>query len=149
VLNVMGDPSRECLAALVDTPIRGTRVAHKFGRIAQLCGDPCLVVGDNGKQPASNAMLKWRQDRKLGWHCIAPDKPMQNGLVERVHGWIRAPCPNAHLFPSLRLPVSAPRLLHGYGMARRLHADSRLEELPPREEHQRSEKDQTLIRARL
>ena len=42
-----------------------------------------MVVSDNGTELTSNAMLKWQEDRKVGWHYIAPGKPMQNGLVEK------------------------------------------------------------------
>jgi putative transposase len=47
VLNVVDDFSRECLAAVVDTSIGGTRVARELDWIAQLRGYPCLVVSDD------------------------------------------------------------------------------------------------------
>ncbi len=42
-----------------------------------------------GRELTSNAMLKWQEDRKVGWHYIAPGKPMQNGLVESFNGRMR------------------------------------------------------------
>lgn len=37
---------------------------------------PCLVVSDHGTELISNAVLKWQEDRKVNWHCIALGKPM-------------------------------------------------------------------------
>ena len=64
-------------------------------------GFPCLVISDNGTELTSNAMLKWQEDRKVGWHYIAPGKPMQNGLVESFNVRMREECLSDHLFPSL------------------------------------------------
>jgi putative transposase len=61
-----------------------------------------MVVSDNGTELTSNAMLKWQEDRQVGWHYIAPGKPMQNGLVESFNGRMREECLNEHLFPSRR-----------------------------------------------
>ena len=65
-------------------------------------GYPVQVVSDNGTELTSNAMLKWQEDRKVGWHYIAPGKPMQNGFVESFNGRMREECLNEHLFPSIR-----------------------------------------------
>jgi len=43
---------------------------------------PSIAVDDSGTELNSSAMLKWRQDRAVEWHSIAPGKPMQNGFVE-------------------------------------------------------------------
>lgn len=61
-----------------------------------------MVASDNGTELTSNAMLKWQEDRRVGLHDIAPDKPMQNGPVESFNGRMRKECLNEHLFPSLR-----------------------------------------------
>ena len=60
------------------------------------------MVSDNGTELASNAILKWQQDRKVEWHYIAPGKPMQNGFVESFNGRLRDECLNEHLFAGLR-----------------------------------------------
>jgi len=92
-------------AAVVDTSIGGARVARELNRIAELRGYPCMVVSDNATELTSNAMLKWQEERKVGWHYIAPGKTMQNGLVESLNGRMREACLNEHLFPSLRHAV--------------------------------------------
>ena len=147
VLNVIDDFSRECLAAVVDTSIGGARVARELDRFAELRGYPCMVVSDNGTELTSNAMLKWQEDRHVGWHCIAPGKPMQNGLVESFNGRMREECLNEHLFPSLR---HACRIL----AARRADYNhnrphSSLAGLTPQEYANRSNGDQNLNRANL
>ena len=47
------------------------------------------------------AILKWCQETKVGWHYIAPGKPMQNGFVESFNGSFRDECLNETLFSSL------------------------------------------------
>jgi putative transposase len=70
--------------------------------IAETRGCACMVVSDNGTELTSNAMPKWHEDREVGWHYIAPGKPMRNGLVESFNGRMRGACLNEHLFPSRR-----------------------------------------------
>ena len=43
-----------------------------------------------GTELTSNAILRWQQERGVGWHYIAPGKPMQNGFVESFNGRLRA-----------------------------------------------------------
>ena len=104
VLNVIDDFSRECLAAVLDTSIGGARVARELDRIAELRGYPCMVVSDNGTELTSNAILKWQEDRKVGWHCVAPGKPVPErsgrklqrqdarGMSKRTSVPVSAPC---------------------------------------------------------
>ena len=147
VQNVIDDFSRECLAAVVDTSIGGARVAREPDRIAELRGYPCLVVSDNGTELTSNAMLKWQEDRKVDWHYIAPERPMQNALVESFNGRMREECLNEHLFPS---PRHACRMIAAWRDAYNHHRPhSSPDGLTPREYHQRSEEDQDLIGANL
>ena len=37
----------------------------------------------------------------VGWHYIAPGKPMQNAFVERFNGRLRDECLNEHIFGNL------------------------------------------------
>jgi putative transposase len=45
---------------------------------------PKTIVSDNGTEFTSMAILKWCQETKIGWHYIAPGKPMQNAFVESL-----------------------------------------------------------------
>jgi putative transposase len=55
-----------------------------------------------GTELTSNAILKWQEDRKVEWHNIAPDKPMQNGFPESFNGRMRDEFWTEHLCDSLR-----------------------------------------------
>ena len=92
---------RECLALVVDTSLSGVRVARELDRIVELRGRPRMLVSDNGTELTSNAILRWQQDSGVGWHYIAPGKPIQNGFVESFNGRLRDECLNEHLFVGL------------------------------------------------
>ena len=47
---------------------------------------PCLVASGNGTELTLNAILKWQEDRKVEWHYIVLDQPMQNRFVESFNG---------------------------------------------------------------
>jgi putative transposase len=49
-------------------------------------GRPRTIVSDNGTDLTSNAILDWADQTKVGWHYIAPGKPMQNAFVESFNG---------------------------------------------------------------
>lgn len=145
ILNVIDDFSRECLAAVVDTPLSGERVARELDRIAEMRDYPCMVVSDNGTELTSNAILKWQEDRKVDWHYIAPGKPMQNGFVESFNGRMRDECLNGHLFDSLRHARNLVAAWRNDFNNHRPH--SSLAGLTPAEYVNRSNKDQNLNRA--
>ena len=48
----------------------------------------------------SNAILRWTDDHKVGWHYIAPGKPVQNAFAEFI-GRLRDELLNETLFRSL------------------------------------------------
>ena len=54
-----------------------------------------------GTELTSTAILKWSQDRRVGWHYIAPGKPTQNAFVESFNGRLRDECLNETLFTCL------------------------------------------------
>ena len=102
VLAVIDDYSRECLALVADTSLSGGRVARELDVIIKRRGcKPKTIVSDNSTEFTSMAILKWCQETKIGWHYIAPGKPMQNGIVESFNGSFRDECLNETLFSSL------------------------------------------------
>jgi putative transposase len=101
ILAVLDDFSRECLAAVVDTSLPGMRVVRELDRLVALRGSPAAMVNDKGTELTGNAVLRPAQERGVAWHCIAPGKPMQNGLVESFNGCLCDECLNEHLFASL------------------------------------------------
>src|SRR5207302_976559 len=79
---VVDDCTRECPALVADTSISGQRVARELDKILARRSRPATIVSDNGTELTSNAILRWADDRGVGWHYIAPGKPIQNGLIE-------------------------------------------------------------------
>ena len=66
-----------------------------------------------GTELTSNAMLRWQEERGVGWHYIAPGKPVQNAFVESLNGRFRDECLNEHVFrglPMARRIIEAWRL---------------------------------------
>src|SRR5262249_36052581 len=85
VLVVVDDFARECLALVVDTSISGRRVARKLDAIVAAGKKPLQIVSDNGTELTSHAMLRWQEDRGVGWHYIAPSKPVQNFVASATN----------------------------------------------------------------
>jgi putative transposase len=103
ILVVIDDFTRECLCLIPDTSLSGKRVARELDAIiARRAAQPLLCVSDNGTELTSAAILTWCQDRKVGWHYIAPGKPQQNAFAESFIGRLRDECLNETLFTSLR-----------------------------------------------
>jgi len=89
ILAVVDDCTRECLGLVADTSISGVRVARELDAIIARRAKPATVVSDNGTELTSNAILKWADATKVGWHYIAPGKPQQNGFIESFNGRLR------------------------------------------------------------
>ena len=101
ILCVVDDFTRECIGLVADTSLSGVRVARELDAIVGRRGKPLTVVSDNGTELTSMAILKWSQDRRIGWHYIAPGKPTRNAFVESFNGRLRDECLNETLFSSL------------------------------------------------
>jgi transposase InsO family protein len=98
ILNAVDDVTKECLTAVADTSISGRRVARELTARVARHGRPTVIVSDHGTEFTSNAMLAWTQEAGVGWHFIAPGKPMQNGVRETVNGRMRDELLNETLF---------------------------------------------------
>jgi putative transposase len=101
ILVVVDDFTRECLAAVADTSISGTRVARELDRLVARRGMPTTIVSDNGPELTSRAILAWTNRVGLDWHYIAPGKPQQNAFVESFIGRLRDELLNEEIFESL------------------------------------------------
>jgi putative transposase len=112
VLAVVDNCTRECLALVPDTSISGARVARELDRIIAWRGQPGAITSDNGTELTSNAILKWADERGVGWQYIQPGKPQQNAFSESFNGRLRDELLNETLFRSLphaRLALGAWR----------------------------------------
>ena len=108
ILAIFDDCTRECLSiAVADTlALRWPWVARELDHLIALRGKPKMIVSDNGTELTSNAILGWSDQTQVGWHYIAPGKPMQNAFVESFNGRLRDEFLNETLFTSLH--ASAP-----------------------------------------
>ena len=77
------------------------RVARELDRIIAWRGRPATVTSDNGTELTSNAILKWADERGVGWEYIQPGKPQQNAFSESFNGRLRDVLLNETLFRSL------------------------------------------------
>ena len=92
ILCVVDDFTRECLALVADTSLSGARVARELDAIVAARSRPATIVSDNGTEFTSVAILRWSQERGVGWHYIAPGKPQQNAFGESFIGRLRDEC---------------------------------------------------------
>ncbi len=77
-----GDEAEHERGALRDTSISGVRVARELDTLVRLYGKPACIVGDNGTEFTSRAILKWASENRVEWHYIDPGKPQQNAFIE-------------------------------------------------------------------
>jgi len=101
ILTVVDTCTRECVGLVADTSLSGLRVARELDRLIAERGRPKMVISDNGTEFTSNAILSWADDTRVGWHYIAPGKPMQNGFIESFNGRLRDELLNETLFSTL------------------------------------------------
>lgn len=101
VLCIVDDCTREALATVVDRSLSGVRMTRELDALIHRRGQPDMIVSDNGTEMTSHAVLRWCQETGVGWHYIAPGKPMQNAFVESFNGRLRDECLNEHIFGNL------------------------------------------------
>jgi len=131
ILAVVDDFTRECLALVADTSLSGLRVARELDALITRRGQPQTIVSDNGTEFTSMAILAWSQRTAVGWHYIAPGKPMQNGFVESFNGRLRDELLNEVLFSTLG---DARRQIQAWQLDYNLHRPhSALRNIPPAE----------------
>ncbi len=100
MLCIVDDCTREALATVVDRSLSGACMIRELDDLIRRRGQPDMIVSDNGTEMTSHAVLKWCQDTSVGWHYIAPGKPMQNAFVESFNGRLRDKCLNEYIFGS-------------------------------------------------
>ena len=83
--NVMDDCTREVLAIEIDTSLTSKRVIRTLNRVIEQRGAPKTVRSDNGPEFTSNDFEIWCKDNGIQLQFIQPDKPMQNGYIERFN----------------------------------------------------------------
>ena len=101
ILAIFDDCTRECLAAVADVSLSGRRVARELDlsdRLARQAQDDRQRQRHRADQQCDPG---WADQTQVGWHYIAPGKPMQNAFVESFNGRLRDEFLNETLFTSL------------------------------------------------
>ena len=99
------DCTRENLSLIADFSFTDKRLARELSALIRLYGHPDCIVSDNGTESTSQAMLRWQDDYKIGWHFIDPGK--QNGFIESFNARLRDKCLNEEVFKTLAEARSA------------------------------------------
>ena len=92
---------RRAVSDVMDRHGLSERRACELADLVRWRGQPDMIVSDNGTEMTSHAVLRWCQETGVGWHYIAPGKPMQNAFVESFNGKLRDECLNEHIFGNL------------------------------------------------
>ncbi|HBM58643.1 MAG TPA: hypothetical protein DD444_05595 [Citreicella sp.] len=63
-------------------------------------GKPGCIIGDNGTEFTSRAILKWADKKDLSRRYIGPDKPQKKVFFESFNGCLRDQFLNEEIFDS-------------------------------------------------
>jgi putative transposase len=101
-LTIVDNCSRECLAIVVGTLLRGADVAEVLEALWLSRGMvPKRIQTDNGRVFISKEMDRWAYDHLVTMDYSRPGKPTDNPFVESFNGSFRDECLNAHWYLSL------------------------------------------------
>jgi putative transposase len=89
VLVVVDDFIREYLSLVVDTSISDRRMARELDAIVAARKRLPMIISDNATELTLHAIMRWQEERGIGWHYIAPGKPVQKAFVESLNGGSR------------------------------------------------------------
>lgn len=101
VLGAVDDCTRDALATVVGRLPLGTRMARKLDALTMRRGKPDMIVSDIDMEMTSHAVLRLCQDTGIGWHYIAPGKPMLSTFVESFNALLHDECLIEHIFGKL------------------------------------------------
>lgn len=100
-LTLVDNYTREALAIVVDSGIRGVHVVAALQGVTAHRAPPRLIRVDNGPEFVSKALDRWAYERGVTLDFSRPGKPTDNGLVESFNGRLRDECLDTHWFLSL------------------------------------------------
>ena len=75
-------------------------MARELTALVRRCGRPGIIVGDNGTEFTSTAILARTEDQRVAWHYIAPGRSTQKRFVESFNGRMRDELLNETIFLS-------------------------------------------------
>lgn len=103
--------TREALAIVVDSGIRGEHVVEAVEAVAAWRGAPRLIRVDNGPEFVSKVLDRWAYERRVTLDFSRPGEPTDNAFVESFNGRLQDECLDTHWFLS-RSTVNLPENSH-------------------------------------
>ena len=100
-LTLVDNYTREALAIVVDSGMRGEHVVAALQGVIARRAPPRLIRVDNGPEFVSKVLDRWAYERGVTLDFSRPGKPTDNGLVESFNGRLRDECLDTHWFLSL------------------------------------------------
>ncbi len=101
VLTVVDVHTRECLAAVPGSPLRGEHVVSALDVIRAREGAPERIYCDNGSEFTGRLVDLWAHHHKVELAFSRPGKPTGNAFIESFNGTFRDECLNVHWFSTL------------------------------------------------
>jgi putative transposase len=115
ILNIMDDCTRESLSAYADYSIPGERVIDVVKDIIAERGKPDFIRVDNGPEFTGKTFTNWCQKVGIEVCYIQPERPMQNGYIERLNRTLREDVLDAYQFDTLeQLRILCDEWQHKY-----------------------------------
>jgi putative transposase len=96
--NLIDDCTREVLAIEIDTSLSSKRIIRTLERVILDRGKPNIIRTDNGPEFTSKELELWARDNEIQIQFIQPERPMQNGYIERFNRIYRESILDAYLF---------------------------------------------------
>lgn len=67
MLAVIDDRTRECMCLVADSSLSSARMTRERNALIRVYGKPGCIVGDNGTEFTSRAILKWADENEVPW----------------------------------------------------------------------------------
>jgi transposase InsO family protein len=88
-LSLVDGYTRECLALVAATSLKGEDVRGVLGRVIRRHGAPARIRSDNGGEFICKALVDWLSGKGTKSIPVAPASPWENGFVESFHSRLR------------------------------------------------------------
>ena len=118
-LNIMDDYNREAITVEAAHSMPAQRVTQILDRTIKEKGKPKRIRVDNGPEFISKTFRKWCQSEEIAIQYTQPERPMQNGYIERFNRTFRENILDAYLFEDInQVQILAEEWLEDYNYKR-------------------------------
>jgi putative transposase len=101
ILAIVDNHTRESLALMPRSSIRGVDVMNVLELVASVKGYPTRVKVDNGPEFISKEVDRWAYEHNVTLDYSRPGKPTDNAFIEAFNSRFRQECLNEHWFLTL------------------------------------------------